>query len=228
MSNSDREQFVAVLQRMLDDWSLRVSGEAIETMWRHFELLVAANRRFNLTRITDAATAAVLHYADSLIVWRWVRQNRVPVQQVLDVGTGGGFPAVPLAIVCPQWSVTAIDSTGKKVRFVEEAAATLGLANLRAVHARAGEWRPQNPRRFHLVLGRAIGPLEKALQAASSLIAPRGQVLLHKTLRQCEGERKRAMIVARRRGLQEGPRLDYRLTIEGEPREYALVSFRKT
>lgn len=228
MSGNDHQRFVAALQPMLAEWLLRVSDEAIEAMWRHFELLVAANRRFNLTRITDPASAAVLHYADSLIVWRWVRQHRAPVQQVLDVGTGGGFPAVPLAIVRPQWSLTAIDSTGKKVRFVEEAAATLGLANLRAVHARAGEWRPQNPKRFHLVLGRAIGSMAKALQAVSALIAPRGYVLLHKTLRQCEGERKQAMIVARKRGLQEGPRLDYRLLAEGEPRDYVLVSFRKT
>lgn len=224
----DFQRFAQALRQAVADWSLPIRANAIQAMWQHCELMVAANRRFNLTRIIDPAAAAVLHYADSLAVWCWVRQHKVTARQVLDVGTGAGFPAVPLAIVCPQWSLTAIDSTGKKARFVAHSAETLGLSNLQAVHARAGQWRPALPRlRFDLAVGRAIGSCEQALAAIGPLVARGGWILLYKTQRQCKGELKQAKGVMRKRRLKEGPHLSYRLISEGQAREYVLLAFGK-
>jgi len=134
-----REVFSTALTNAAGALGLRLEEHHLARMWRHFELVVEANRRFNLTRITAPADAALKHYADSLalLATRWVDSDR-PLS-VLDVGTGAGFPAVPLAIVCERWGVMAIDGTGKKARFVAEAAAVLGLANLEARHTRAAD-----------------------------------------------------------------------------------------
>ena len=89
----------------------------------------------NLTRITRPAEAAVRLYADSLAVLSWARQsgNETGVRTVLDIGTGAGFPAVPLAVAAPDWRITAIEATNKKAAFVEQSARRVGAENLRVI-----------------------------------------------------------------------------------------------
>lgn len=158
-----------------------VDAGHIERMAKHFELVVEANRRFNLTRITDPEAAAVKHYADSLSLLRMPEVDPAAPLTVLDVGTGAGFPAVPLAIVCPAWRITAIDGTGKKARFVAEAASALGLDNLKAVHARSEDFARRRHRPFDLVLLRAVAKMGEGLHAVRSLIASGGYAVFYKT-----------------------------------------------
>jgi 16S rRNA (guanine527-N7)-methyltransferase len=230
MSKADPfASFAEALNQLIEAWSLPLGPDAVCLLHRHYELMVEANRQFNLTRITDPADAAVLHFADSLAVWEWTRRHRRGIRQVLDVGTGAGFPAVPLAVVCPEWSVTAVDSTGKKARFVQAAAEALGLDNLRVVHARVGEWQPPAPpRRFDLVLARAVGSCSQVVSSAGAMVGHRGWLLVHKTRASADREMKEAMPIAAKMRLREGPRLHYQLTCKGQKRDYVLLSFGKT
>ena len=119
-------------------------------------LLAEKSRTINLTRLTDPADMAVLHFLDTYQLTR-VLDDRV--RRVIDIGSGGGVPGLPLAILRPGIEVVLIDGTGKKVACLREFIAALGLENARAVHARAEEHFGDRENRYDLgVLRAAVKP----------------------------------------------------------------------
>jgi 16S rRNA (guanine527-N7)-methyltransferase len=140
---------------------------------RLLDELAQWNRAYNLTAITDRNAMVTQHLLDSLAGSRFVSGARV-----LDLGTGAGFPGLPLALVHPQRQFTLLDGTAKKVRFVAHAARTLGLGNVEAVHGRAGEWQPVA--RFDQVLARAVASATGLARVARPLLLPGGELLLWK------------------------------------------------
>ncbi|MFM2289707.1 MAG: hypothetical protein RL684_2850 [Pseudomonadota bacterium] len=154
------------------------------------------NRAYNLTAITDRGAMITQHLLDSLAGSRWVDGARV-----LDLGTGAGFPGLPLALVHPQRQFTLLDGTGKKIRFVAHAARTLGLGNVEAVHGRAGEWQPAQA--FDLVLARAVATTPELAALAKPLLVPGGQLLAWKGQRR-EARAELAQLTAPGRGQGAG------------------------
>ena len=131
------------------------------------------NRTYNLTAVTARAEMITHHLLDSLAIHPDLRGERIA-----DVGTGAGFPGLPLAVVNPARQFTLIDSGGKKVRFVAHAVRKLGLANVEALQARAESLTPTYP--FDTVVARAFAPLPQLLASIGRLCAPGGQVLAMK------------------------------------------------
>jgi 16S rRNA (guanine527-N7)-methyltransferase len=131
------------------------------------------NRSYNLTAIGSREEMVTHHLLDSLSISPDLAGTRIA-----DVGTGGGFPGLPLAIVNPERQFTLIDSSGKKVRFVAHAARTLALANVTALHARAEDLAPEVP--FDTVTARALAPLPELLELLAPLCGPRTRVLAMK------------------------------------------------
>jgi len=144
-------------------------------MRRHFELMIEANRVMNLTRITDPADAAVKHYADSLALVAWARARAFSIRSLLDIGTGAGFPAVPIAVMCPEWEVTAIDGTAKKIEFLKRVRDELGLANLRLEHGHSSHWR--SAYLFDVVTTRAVAMTPSFLAQIATFVAPEGRFI---------------------------------------------------
>ena len=174
-----RDEFRATLGQALEALGLQASADKLATLADHFDQVLRANARFNLTRITDPVEAAVRLYADSAAAIVWAAREKVPVEGVLDVGTGAGFPAVPLAVLRPDWQVTALEATGKKATFVERTARSLGIENLHVVHAHSDHW--PSATRFDVVTFKAIGRLEACLKTACRFVAPGGHVVVYKT-----------------------------------------------
>ena len=194
--------FEATLVEACAAIGVAVGADQRGMMVAHYARMIEANRQFNLTRITEPAEAAVKHYADSLTLLASPWVDALQPLRVLDVGTGAGLPAVPLAIVCPAWEVTAIDGTGKKTGFVAETAAVLGLGNLRTQHIRAGDLaRKGGARRFDLVLLRAVGMVAKGLTEVERLVAPGGAAVFYKTPSMSEDEVRNGEATAGRVGL---------------------------
>lgn len=137
------------------------------------EELVHWNRRFNLTAITDLESMVSHHVLDSLAVHRYLHGAAIA-----DVGTGAGFPGLPLALVNPERRFSLIDSNGKKIRFVSHAVRTLGLMNVEPLQARAETLRPERP--FDTVLARAFAPLPQLLETVAPLCGSETQVLAMK------------------------------------------------
>ena len=131
------------------------------------------NRSYNLTAIDTPAAMLTHHLLDSLAIHPDLHGTRVA-----DVGTGAGFPGLPLALCNPARHFTLIDSTAKKIRFVSHAAHALGLTNVTVVHARAESLRPEVP--FDTVVVRALAPLPQMLAQVAPLCGAKSRVLAMK------------------------------------------------
>jgi len=134
---------------------------------RYRELLLDWNTRINLTAITDPAEIETRHFLDSLTcVLAVPDEDRTRPLAALDVGSGAGFPGLPLAIAFPHWRVTLLEATGKKVRFLETVIAELGLTHVRALQGRAEEVAHRSGQRGHyaLVMVRALATLPTLLE----------------------------------------------------------------
>ena len=134
------------------------------------EELARWNRRFNLTAITDQADMVTHHLLDSLAAHRFLHGGRIA-----DVGTGAGFPGLPLALANPERRFTLIDSNGKKIRFVSHAAHALGLVNVETLQARVESLRPDQP--FDTVIARAFAALPELVAAVAPLCGPATRIL---------------------------------------------------
>ncbi len=125
------------------------------------------NRKVNLTAVRDRAQMVTLHIDDSLAV-----RPLLEGHQILDVGTGAGFPGLPLAIVEPDREFTLLDSHNKKIMFVQHAANLLGLRNVTAVKARAEDFAPGH--RCDTVIARAVASLRRLIEIAGHHVGEDG------------------------------------------------------
>jgi 16S rRNA (guanine527-N7)-methyltransferase len=155
------------------EMGLALDPERGEALLRLVDNVEAANAQFNLTAIRDRAGMLRKHVLDSLSLQPYLIGTRLA-----DVGTGAGFPGLPLAIVNPARRFSLIEATGKKARFVAHAAQHLGCRNVEVVHARAESYRPFQL--FDTVMARALSSLEDFVAYAGHLCAPDGRLLAMK------------------------------------------------
>ena len=157
---------------------LDVSVDQARTMGRHALELLQWNRVTNLTTITDPLDVAVKHYVDALAAAPWIGDRA----RVLDAGSGGGFPGIPLAILRPDLSVTLVDSVRKKVSFLKHAIRTLGLSGIDAVHGRLEDlgMLPEYCGKFDRVVCRAFSSLEAFANLTLPFLSPGGCLLAMK------------------------------------------------
>jgi 16S rRNA (guanine527-N7)-methyltransferase len=167
------EEFVTALTSALADYQIDGVSEAQQAqLVAHYRMMLAWNRRTNLTRITEPDEAARLHYADSLAGGRFVGA----AQTLLDIGSGAGFPAIPLAVLRPDLRVTALEANQKKSLFLAEARDALGLANFDSKTARVESF---DLSAFDLLTSRALDRAEEILPKVAERMSARQRVLLY-------------------------------------------------
>lgn len=140
--------------------------------------LITWNKKTNLTAITDPAEIAEKHIIDSLIPLKFIPENA----SILDIGTGGGFPGIPLKILLPELNVTLIDSSRKKINFLKYVIRVLNLQNISAHQYRVEELANHTDfaGQFDVVISRAFTSLKKFLILAAPLIKPDGVIIAMK------------------------------------------------
>ena len=168
-----RESELELLAAGARDIGIAVDSSGAEALLKLVDELEAGNAQFNLTAIRDRLGMLRKHVLDSLTLQPYLRGSRVA-----DIGTGAGFPGLPLAIVNPQRRFTLVEATGKKARFVEQTARRLGCHNVQVEHARAENYRPFEL--FDTVVARALSSLADFAAYAGHLCAPDGRLLAMK------------------------------------------------
>ncbi|HUP91344.1 MAG TPA: 16S rRNA (guanine(527)-N(7))-methyltransferase RsmG [Solimonas sp.] len=157
----------AGLQAGLVELGLEVPAAAVTLLMEYLDQLMHWNAAYNLTAVRDPDQAIARHLLDSLAIRRFVSGS------VIDIGSGPGLPAIPLAIVAPELAVTALDSNGTKARFLRHAVRTLGLPNVEVAEARAEAFQPG--RTFDRVVSRAFSSLADFFGKTVHLLAPGGE-----------------------------------------------------
>lgn len=133
MASDQVSQFTSALNKELSSFGIEKIHDAhIVQLSKHYSMLCRWNHRLNLTRVTEPGLAARLHYAESLFGESFIEHAGT----ILDIGSGAGFPAIPLAVARPDVQVSALEANGKKSLFLKEARDELGLMNLKVIKAR--------------------------------------------------------------------------------------------
>lgn len=174
--SSSIHRFEAPLRQGAQALGVSLSDGQVAQLLEYLALLDKWNRAYNLTAVRDPAEMLERHLLDSLSIVPFV-----PAGPVLDVGSGGGLPGIPLAIVRPDLSVMSIDSNGKKTRFQFQVKAQLGLANFQVQQARVEAFAPAAP--YATIVSRAFTDAADFVRLTEHLLAPGGRWLAMKSAR---------------------------------------------
>jgi len=145
--------------------AIEASASQKDQLLSLLEQLLKWNKTYNLTAITDPEEVLTLHLFDSLAVKPLIKQKNI-----IDVGTGAGFPGLPLAIMLPDVQFTLLDSNSKKIRFIHQQIHLLGLTNVIAVHSRVENYQQQ----FDGIISRAFASLEDMITITAHLLDRNG------------------------------------------------------
>ncbi len=175
-----RNEFITLCEICFKNNSLGhfCEEKTLDLLYRMTDYMLAVNAEMNLTAITEPNDVVLKHLADSLSAARFI-----PVgAKLLDVGCGGGFPSLPLAIARPDLSITALDSTAKKTRYVAMAAELLGLSNLQTLTGRAEELalEPEHRESFDVSIARAVASLPVLTELCLPFVRVGGKMIAMK------------------------------------------------
>ena len=168
------------LIKTLSSWNFKIDDIKISQLDKYYEMLIEKNKVMNLTAITEFDEVLVKHFVDSLSICTIIPDD---VKSVCDLGTGAGFPGIPMAIAYPDLQFTLIDSLNKRIKFLQEVVDALGLTNVTLVHARAEEagrnklYREQ----YDLVVSRAVANISTLSEYCLPLVKVGGYFISFKS-----------------------------------------------
>jgi 16S rRNA (guanine527-N7)-methyltransferase len=160
--------------KLLEEFGL--SKEQISKFTRYLELLLEWNEKFNLTAITDKDEIEEKHFIDSIEL---VKFFDVKNKTLLDIGSGAGFPGIPLAIAEPSLKITLLESNGKRISFLKEAVKELALDNVEIIQGRAEELNTRE--KYDIVTARAVKELNTLLEISFYLVKVGGSFIAYKS-----------------------------------------------
>ena len=173
-------EFTEALRAAAAEAGIALSEAQLAAFTRYYELLIAWNEKMNLTAITAPEDVAVKHIIDSLAAYDAALFGGAPA--VIDVGTGAGFPGLPLKIFAPDIRLTLMDSLGKRVNWLQEVCDELQLKRVACVHARAEEFAMQHREQFDIATSRAVAQLSILSELCLPLIKVGGQFVAMKSV----------------------------------------------
>ena len=165
------------MKNWFERYNLSLTSEQVEKFEKYFELLLFYNQKFNITAITEREEVIKKHFVDSLL-----GRSLITGDKWIDVGSGGGFPALPIKIINDQIELTMLEATGKKCEFLKTVAKELDLKNVFVVNARAEEVAKSNEFRekFNVGSARAVARLNTLLEYTLPFIKVNGKFVAYK------------------------------------------------
>ncbi len=227
-----------ILSMGAQKYGIPMPESVVQAFIRYFEFLKEKNKIMNLTAITDEKEAAELHFLDSLAL---VKHDVFIDKSVIDIGSGAGFPGIPMKLSEPSLSLTLLDAQQKRVDFLKELCWELGLPDVNCMHARAEEaaHRPDMRDMFDFAVSRAVAKLNILCELCLPLVKPGGAFISMKST-DSEAEIHEAQSVAKKLGAEIEKSVDYEIpgagvshrlvfvrkkaaTPDGYPRRYARI-----
>ena len=176
-----REHQSEQLKLNLQELELRPSDKQIEQFMMYYDLLVEWNGFMNLTAITEFNEVCLKHFVDSVSLCKAI--NCSERKKIIDIGTGAGFPGIPLKIMYPNFQITLLDSLGKRVKFLNEVISKLGLTDIEAIHGRAEDFVKEKGRRegYDLCVSRAVANLSTLSEYCLPYVKKEGYFVSYKS-----------------------------------------------
>ena len=163
----DKDKLIDLLRQTSQEVGVSLTTSNLELFWLYLQELLEWNKTFNLTGIKDPADIIIKHFVDSLTPLPYLDRSG----RLLDIGSGAGFPGIPLKIGAPQLQVHIVDARRKKTSFLKHLIRTLELKGVTALHSRAEEMeQPEQP--FQVIISRAFRRLEPLIKLVSPLMKP--------------------------------------------------------
>ena len=172
------EEFFSKLKKELKTINLEVTSSQAKKFYDYTNLLLDWNKKINLTSITEIEDIIVKHFADSLSICKFLEKN----SSIIDVGTGAGFPGLPLAILREDLKITLIDSLNKRTLFLEEVKKKLELKNLNVIHSRAEDLGKnlEFREKYDIAVSRAVASLNILLEYLIPFVKENGKAICMK------------------------------------------------
>ena len=176
-------EFKDRLNRELNQFSIILENSQINQFYQYYELLDEWNKVMNLTAITDQKEVITKHFVDSLALVKAAGEISTKEYKIIDIGTGAGFPGIPLKIAFPQLKITLMDSLNKRIKFLNEVIEQLRLKEITAVHSRAEDLgRDKDYReKYDLSVSRAVANLSTLSEYCMPFVKPGGFFISYKS-----------------------------------------------
>ena len=172
------EEFNSKLIDLAKQINIEISTEQAEKFYKYMKLLLDWNEKINLTAITDADDIILKHFIDSITIIKYIDGT----EKIIDVGTGAGFPGIPIAIIMPNSKITLLDSLNKRILFLNEVIKELDLKNIETIHSRAEDagknikFREQ----FDIAVSRAVANLSTLSEYLMPFVKLKGKMICMK------------------------------------------------
>lgn len=176
----EEKEFKEELEKRAKQFQINLFEKEQNQFYQYMQLLLEWNTKINLTAITEPKEVLTKHFIDSISIVPYIEENA----KVLDIGTGAGFPGIPLKIVLPQNHLTLLDSLNKRINFLNEVITSLKLEGIEAIHGRAEEFCRTAERResYDIVTSRAVAKLNVLLEYMLPFVKIGGKCICMKSL----------------------------------------------
>ncbi len=165
-----------LLKNTFKKYGIELTDKQASQFVSYYKFLVEENKKFNLTSITDEDGVCFKHFLDSVLPEKEIPQNA----KVIDVGTGAGFPGIPLKILRPDIEITLLDSLQKRVNFLKQLVEILGLEKVTCVHDRAEDYCKKSREKFDIALSRAVAQIPTLAEYLLPFVKIGGKVIMYK------------------------------------------------
>lgn len=170
-----------LLKKGLSELNLKITEEQENQFFKYYELLIETNKVMNLTAITTLDEVIVKHFIDSLLIVKSVDLNEY--DSLIDVGTGAGFPGIPIKIMFPHMKITLLDSLNKRLKFLNNVIGELQLQNIETVHGRAEDLghKAEYREKFDLCVSRAVANMSTLSEYCIPFVKENGKFISYKS-----------------------------------------------
>ena len=169
------------LKNVADKYGIDINDEQLAKFNKYYEMLIETNKVMNLTAITDKDEVIIKHFLDSIILLKYID---IEDSNIIDIGTGAGFPGIPLKIMVPSIKLTLLDSLNKRLKFLDSVVDALSFANVNMVHGRAEDIArmPEYREQYDYAVSRAVANLSTLLEYSLPFVKVKGCFISYKSV----------------------------------------------